>query len=274
MPQPPSPLAAPEAWNLVAPGYADEVVPQLEPFARDALDLAGVTAGHQVADVACGPGTLAFLAAQRGAHVRALDFSVNMLEALRARAERESVTTIECERGDGMALPYATDYFDAAFSMFGLMFFPDPARGFRELCRVLKPGGRAVVTSWQPMDSVPLLAELFAALEELLPDLPFGKSKAPLSGLEELRDEMRYAGFETVQVHELAHTVVSPSLDAWWISMRRSMAPLVLLEHKLGTPAFDELAEKIVARIKDKVGPGPQEVIMRANAGVAVAPQD
>jgi SAM-dependent methyltransferase len=267
----PSPLAAPEAWNLVTPGYVDEVVPTFEPFARDALDLAGVTAGFRVVDVACGPGTLAFLAAERGAQVCALDFATNMLAALRARAERDGITTIECEQGNGMALPYGTDCFDAAFSMFGLMFFPDRARGFRELLRVLKPGARAVVTSWQPMDRVPLLAELFATLTELMPDLPFGSSKAPLAEPDALRDEMYEAGFDAVKVHELAHPVTSPSLEAWWTSMRRSMAPLVLLEQQLGAAAFDPLAAELLARLQGKFGPGPQEVIMRANAGVAVA---
>jgi ubiquinone/menaquinone biosynthesis C-methylase UbiE len=267
----PSPLAAPEAWNLVTAGYVDEVVPQFEPFARDALNLAGVSNGSHVVDVACGPGTLAFLAAERGARVRALDFADNMLEALRARATRDGVTTIESERGDGMALPYADHSFDAGFSMFGLMFFPDRARGFRELRRVLRPGARAVVTSWQPMDRVPLLAELFATLGELLPGLPFGKNRAVLGEPDELRDEMREAGFEAVEVHELAHPTAFPSMEAWWISMRRSMAPLVLLEQKMGTAAFDPLAAKILARLQDKVGPGPREVILRANAGVGVA---
>lgn len=267
----PSPLAAPEAWNLVSPGYVDIVVPQFEPFARDALDLAGVGAGTRVVDVACGPGTLSFLAAARGARVHALDFAESMLAALRARAEREGVTSIACEQGDGMALPFGEHGFDAGFSLFGLMFFPDRGRGFRELHRVLVPGGRAVVTSWQPMERVPLIAELFAAMGELLPGLPFGKSKAPLGEPDEMRAEMREAGFASVEVYELAHSVASPSLAAWWESMRRSMAPLLLLERKLGEVAFAELEAKLMARMAGKFGSGPLVVTMLANAGLAVA---
>jgi ubiquinone/menaquinone biosynthesis C-methylase UbiE len=269
MTQPPaSPLATPEAWNLVTPGYVDIVVPQFEPFARDALDLAGVSEGWRVVDVACGPGTLSFLAAARGARVHALDFADNMLAALRARAERDCVTSIECERGDGMALPYADRTYQAGFSMFGLMFFPDRSRGLRELHRVLEPGGRAVITSWQPMDRVPLIAELFVALTELMPGLPFGKSKAPLGEPDELREELRAAGFETVEIFELAHTTVAPSLAAWWTSMRRSLAPLVLLERKIGAAAFAELEAKMLARLNQKFGAGPQAATMFANAGL------
>lgn len=270
MTQPPSPLAAPEAWNLVTPGYVDLVVPQFEPFARDALDLAGVDEGARVVDVACGPGTLSILAAQRGARVSALDFASNMLDALRARAARENLTTIEAQQGDGMALPYADASFQAGFSMFGLIFFPDRGRGFRELRRVVEPGGRVVVTSWQPFEREPLIAELFAVMGELLPGLPFGKGKAPMGEPEEMRDEMREAGFAEISVHEFAHNTHSPSLAEWWTGMRRSMAPLVLLENKLGKAAIDDLEARVVPRLERSFGAGAQDVLMRANAGLGI----
>jgi ubiquinone/menaquinone biosynthesis C-methylase UbiE len=274
MSQPPSPLATPEAWNLVAPGYVELVIPQFEPFANDALNLAGVSEGSRVVDVACGPGTLSLLAAKRGARVSALDFASSMVDALRARAEAAGLTTIESEQGDGMALPYADATFDAGFSMFGLIFFPDRARGFRELRRVLVPGGRAVVASWQPFDTVPLITELFAAIGELMPGLPFGKGKAPLGDPDEMREEMRDAGFESIAVHEIAHPSNSPSLAEWWTAMRRSMAPIVLLENKLGKAPIDEMETKILARLEPKFGAGPQEVLMRANVGLAFVPRE
>lgn len=197
-----------------------------------------------------------------------------MVEALRDRAQRDGITTIECTQGDGMALPYADASFDTGFSMFGLMFFPDRARGFAELRRVVVPGGGVVVASWQPFDTVPLISELFVALAEQLPGLPFGKNKAPLAEPDEMREEMREAGFESITVYEIAHSTKSDSLADWWTAMRRSMAPLVLLENKLGTAAIDDLERKILAHLEKKFGDGPQEVIMRANAGLAFVPRD
>jgi ubiquinone/menaquinone biosynthesis C-methylase UbiE len=260
-------LAQPEAWNLVTDGYVDEVMPQFIPFARDALRLADVRPGHHVVDVACGPGTLSFLAAELGASVSALDFADNMIEALRARAAREGVNRIESRIGDGQNLPYQDASFDAAFSMFGLIFFPDRVQGFRELHRVLKPNGRAAVASWQPLDQVPLIEQLFTSLAELMPGLPFGQNKAPLGQADEMRDELRQGGFSQIEVHELAHEHSATSVDAWWDSMQRSLAPVVLLKKQMGEP-FQAIAEGVRKSLKEKFGNGPQRVVFRAHLGL------
>ncbi|HMJ12643.1 MAG TPA: methyltransferase domain-containing protein [Polyangiaceae bacterium] len=265
-----SPLADPEAWNLVSEGYVTDVVPQFEAFARDALRLAGVTAGMRVVDVACGPGTLSFLAAAEGARVSALDFSERMIEALNDRARREGAQGIEARTGNGMALPYGASEFDAGFSMFGLMFFPDRQKGFKELVRVLKPGARAVVSSWQPMDRVPLFAELFATLRALMPDLPFGEGPPPLGTAEEMSAEMLASGFQKADVHEIAHTIEAASLSAWLESMLRSMAPLVLLQHRMGPSAFEPLARTLYDRLAQRFGNGPQSMRLVSNFGVGV----
>ena len=116
-----------------ASAYAEEVVPLFSRYAEDALRIAGVGAGQDVLDVATGPGTLAVLAARRGARVSAIDFAEAMVGKLRARIDAEAIANVEARVGDGMALPFEDASFDAAFSMFGLMFFPDRHQGFREL---------------------------------------------------------------------------------------------------------------------------------------------
>jgi ubiquinone/menaquinone biosynthesis C-methylase UbiE len=96
----------------------------------------------RVLDVAAGPGTLTFLAAPRVARVSAIDFSPTMIEELRARAGREGVGNVDAQVMDAQALTFADSTFDAAFCLFAFMFFPDRARAFREMLRVLRPGGK------------------------------------------------------------------------------------------------------------------------------------
>ena len=94
--------------------------------------------GSRIVDVACGPGTLSVLAAQAGHQLDALDFSRPMITKLTERMMALGVRAIKSHVGDGQALPFPDGTFDAGFSMFGLMFFPDRAKGFAELRRVLR----------------------------------------------------------------------------------------------------------------------------------------
>lgn len=96
-----------------------------------------VSPGDDVLDACCGTGDLALAGEHAGGRVTGLDFSEGMLE--RARRKSSSVCWV---RGDIMALPFADASFDAATVGFGIRNVADLEAGFRELARVLRPGGR------------------------------------------------------------------------------------------------------------------------------------
>lgn len=273
---PSSPLTTPMPWDLVAPAYAEEIVPVFEQFAADAFRLAAPAPGARVVDVACGPGTLAFLAADAGHPVDALDFSPQMIERLAARKGAIGDTHVTPHVGDGQALPYADATFGAAFSMFGLMFFPDRAAGFRELRRVLVPGARAVVSSWTRLEDNPVLAAMFGALRETLsrvlgPNAPKpGSSEMPLVTEDLCRTEMS-AYFSEVEVHPIAHTQTLASVDHIWPSFARTMAPLALLKKNLPPPAWAAVSDAADAAIRKAIGDGPPSATLPAWLTVGVA---
>lgn len=138
----PNPLAAPDAWNPVADAYVAELVPIFSLYARDALALAAPSASARVLDVATGPGTLALIAATQVAHVAAIDFAEEMVERFRRRCAPLDIANVAVSVGDGQVLPFADASFECAFSIFGLIFFPDRAAGFSELRRAVAHPGR------------------------------------------------------------------------------------------------------------------------------------
>lgn len=261
---PTSPLSMPLPWDLVAEGYTSDVVPLFEVFAAEALTRLGPLAGRELADVACGPGTLALLAARAGARVRALDFSPPMIECLRARAEGLMIDAVV---GDGMALPWSDECVDAAASMFGLMFFPDRGLGFRELHRVLRPGGGAVVSSWVPLSRIPLLATVFGIFGELAGGPPPPARPMPLTEVDECIGEMRAAGFVDVEVFEASASSTAPSTADLVASMVRSNAPIALLRAKSGA-AWPRLEQTLHERVEAALGAGPHTLTMIANITV------
>lgn len=257
-----SPLATPEPWDLVVSGYVAENLAQFEAFAREALRL--VPAEGEVLDVAAGPGSLTLLAARTARRVYAVDFAPAMLEALRARAVAAGIANIEAQVADGQALPFPAARFDAAYSMFGVIFFPDRARGLAELARVLRPSGAAVVSSWPPFGRVPQFAALFGAMGAELPGSGIGDESMPLATAAEVTAEMRAAGFATVAVHE--HDVIAGTSTPaeLWRSFSRGGAPAVLMRKKMGEEGFAEFSRRVVARIEAALGPAPREVRLTA----------
>ncbi len=112
---------------------------------RAAVETAGIEAGASVADVACGTGKLtAVLAEQVGpfGKVIGIDLSGAMLE--RAQGQYRDLVQVEFRRGDALALPLDDDAVDAATIGFGLRNLSDFETGFRELARIVRPGGRVV----------------------------------------------------------------------------------------------------------------------------------
>ena len=265
----PSPLALPESWNAVAEGYASDTVPFFERFALDAIELAGLTPGARVIDVACGPGTLSLKAAERAASVAALDFAEEMVAMLRRRIDEHGTRNVEVLHGDGQALPFGNNEFDAGFSMFGLMFFPDRAAGFRELYRVLRPGARAVVSSWPPLNQLPLLNVMIDAISRSI-DPPPPAANFPLSDPEAFRDEMLEAGFTRVEIHTRTHSRAIPNVTAFWEANVRSSAPVALLRRRLGEPEFATVSEKVLGHLVNRFGDASLDAEWTAQIAVGV----
>lgn len=151
---------------------------------RAAVDACGLRPGDRAIDVACGTGRLTIALAERVGpfgRVVGVDRSTGMIEL--ARAAARDLVQVEFVVADALALPVEDGSFDAATIAFGLRNLPDFEAGFRELARVVRPGGRVVCLELtQPRPAI--WAKTFRAL--------FGRL-APLAGrLYGVGDTYRY----------------------------------------------------------------------------------
>jgi demethylmenaquinone methyltransferase / 2-methoxy-6-polyprenyl-1,4-benzoquinol methylase len=134
-----------------------------------AVALAGVGPGSRVIDVATGTGDLALALARAVApngEVLACDFSEAMLARARAKAP-----ALRFEWADALALPYASDRFDAATVGFGARNFADLRRGIDEMVRVVRPGGRVVILEITRPTREPLASFFRAWFDRIVPAL-------------------------------------------------------------------------------------------------------
>lgn len=234
-PNPMNPLSSPDPWTLVAEGYQERTRLYLELFSRTGLEKVHFDSSTEVVDVACGPGTTALLLAPQVKRVVCVDFSEGMIAQLERNVTEAGVTNIEPCLADGQSLPFPEASFDLAVSMFGILFFADRRQGFRELFRVLRPGGQVLVSSWAPVALSPAVKLLFGALRAADPNVPEPESDpTSLENPEVFERELRQAGFREVRVEAVEHELEVHSPDDFWQEMMRGSAPMALLRQKLG----------------------------------------
>lgn len=122
----------------------DQLHAGLVPATEHLLDALELTPGMALLDVGCGIGGPARLAANRhGAVVTGIDLTPDFVDLARKLTERVGLSaTVGFDVGSGTELPYADASFDRAMLVHVGMNLPDKAGVFREVRRVLQPGGR------------------------------------------------------------------------------------------------------------------------------------
>jgi ubiquinone/menaquinone biosynthesis C-methylase UbiE len=134
-----------DRWARIYDEEANPLIGLEEPVVREAL---GDVAGLAVLDLGCGTGRHALWLAEAGAAVTAVDFSEGMMGKARRKPGAEKVRFLAHDLGE--ALPFADRSFDLVVSGLVLEHLHDMGAFFAEARRVLKPGGRAVVSGMHP----------------------------------------------------------------------------------------------------------------------------
>jgi ubiquinone/menaquinone biosynthesis C-methylase UbiE len=137
------------------------------PNSRMVIELAQVKAGDKVLDVGCGTGSLTLTAkTYAGAEgaVYGIDAAPEMIEAAQKKATQAGMQ-VNFEVGLIEKLDFEAASFDVVISRLAIHHLPDDlkSRGFAEILRVLKPGGRLLIADFKP-PSNPLLRHLSQAV--------------------------------------------------------------------------------------------------------------
>jgi SAM-dependent methyltransferase len=139
--------------------YERDFVPAMfAQWAPRLADTADIKEGDHVLDVGCGTGIFAREALKRvgiNGKVTGIDLNESMLSVGR-RLQPE----IAWQQGDVVKLPFDDDAFDVVGSQFVLMFLPDRVASLKEMWRVLKPGGRLIISVWDGSPAYEILRDI------------------------------------------------------------------------------------------------------------------
>ncbi|WP_165436189.1 class I SAM-dependent methyltransferase [Amycolatopsis suaedae] len=246
-----------DLFDSVADGY-DEKVPFFATFARQLVAWAEPGPADSVLDLGTGRGAVSLAVAEaRGAgEILAVDVSPRMVDSVAALG----VAGLRARVMDAQALDLPDGSFDLVFSGFAFHILPDPAAALRETARVLRPGGRAVLSVPGPSEDGgwwagygEIVAEFTARLTG---DVPPGMADEPWDEVAE-QTGLRFTRTSTAEVRL---PVDGPRAHWDWLLSHGNR----WLYDALGEADRAEFAERVLASLRDAHPTGGRDVIAGA----------
>lgn len=189
--------------------YDRHMVPLIfEPYARDLAERAASLTPRAVLEIAAGTGVVTRALAPRlaaDASYVVTDLNQPMLDYAASRQAPD--TRIHWQQADAMMLPFDAAAFDLVCCQFGTMFFPDRVLAYREVKRVLRPGGHFLFNVWDRIEENDFADDVTNALARMFPhDPPRFMARTPHGYHDKtmIRSELEEAGFGRVAIETKA----------------------------------------------------------------------
>jgi SAM-dependent methyltransferase len=239
------------------------------------LDMAGVTSGMAVLDVAAGSGDQTLDIARRvgpKGRVLATDLSPNILALALQNAQQAGLNNVKTLVADAEDMAVEPASFDAAVCRLGLMFLPNPLQGLHGMQRALRPGGGICTMVFSRPERNPCIGILMstalkhAGLPARDPLTPGGLLSLGKPGL--VDELFRAAGFQDIATTALDAPFHMPSARHYLDFVRASASPiqqiLGRLEPAAAADAWADMEERLSVFTTPNGWVGPNELLLTA----------
>jgi SAM-dependent methyltransferase len=251
----------------VARFYESTLVPLIfQPYAYDLARRVEALRPRSVLEVACGTGVVTRSLARslpKESSIEATDLSDAMITHAASLGTSRPVTW---RQADVMALPYEDGAFDVVVCQFAVMFFADRTAAYREVHRVLRPGGTFLFNVWRGIERNEFAHVVTEAVGMLYPDDPPGflaRTPHGHGSTAEVEADVRAAGFERCLVVERDDTsrAAGPEVPAVAYCQGTPLRNEILAREPDGLERATEVA---TAAIRSRFGRGPIEGLISA----------
>jgi len=182
-------------------------------------------------------------------------------------AKQVSSSRLSWQKADAQALPFPDGTFDAVICQFGVMFFPDKQKAYREARRVLKPGGRFIFNVWDRIEHNEFADLVTTAVAEMFTgDSPRFLARTPhgYHDKQAVIAEVKSAGFGHVAVETLTRRSVAPSYRDPAIGYCQG-TPLRNEIEARDANRLVEATEAAASKISARFGNGPVDGMIQAH---------
>lgn len=179
-----------------------------------------------------------------------------------------------CRILDAQALDLPDAAFDRAACSFSLMLFPDRAKGFAELRRVLRPGGRAVVSAWTGPETFEAFGLFLQAARAAFPFIPTPRTPPAVFSLadpDQFQQEMSAAGFRDVRIEIVSREMELPGAEELWALLTAGAPQVQALRHKIGDGGLNKIRRSLDKIVEKRFGAGPVRITNADTIGSGLA---
>ena len=184
-----------------------------EPYALDMADRISRFSPSALLELACGTGRLTKLlpaVTAKDANIMATDINPAMINYAMRTVKNDKVKWLEV---DAVTLPFHDETFDCVVAQFGVMFYSNRPKAFKEAMRVLKPGGVFIFNAWDEIENNPMAKIANDTLQHFFPVNTPAFYSVPFSYFDEklITKDLREAGFKTFTIEKVHQTGYSKS---------------------------------------------------------------
>ncbi|HEX3162384.1 MAG TPA: methyltransferase domain-containing protein [Pseudolabrys sp.] len=234
-------------------------------YAADISRRVAAYSPQQVLEIAAGTGIVTRQLRNQlpaGVRLTATDLNAPMLEIARSKFRPDE--SVEFQPADATALPFPDKNFDAVVCQFGVMFFPDKDKSYREVFRVLVPGGHYVFSVWDSHRHNPIGRIAHEVIGSFFPADPPQFQSVPFAyRFEPIKDSLIDAGFTDISAVVLQLRKDVPDLA----SLARGLvygSPIIDQVGQRGGVEAEQIVDAIVREYRNEFGSYPPNIPLQA----------
>lgn len=249
-----------EVWNRFSSGWKKWdglMMDFLKPVGDEMIRFLNPKGNDMVLDIASGTGEpgLTIASFLDGGKVMLTDLSEDMLKIATENATDRGINNIETLVCDVCDLPFEDETFNAVSCRFGFMFFPDMLLAAKEMVRVLKPGGKIVVSVWDVPEKNFWITAIMGTINRNI-DLPVVPPGAPgmfrCADSNLMSDIFRTAGLTNILKKDVAGKLNCQTTDVYWSLMTEVAAPVVAALSKADAAMKDKIKAEVYEAMNQK----------------------
>jgi ubiquinone/menaquinone biosynthesis C-methylase UbiE len=254
-----------EAWNKSSTGWKkwdDMMMGFLNPMNDEMIRMINMNDADIILDVATGTGEpgLTMASLLKKGKVIGTDLAEEMLAVANQKAKERDIKKFETVCCDASSLPFEDNTFNAITCRLGFMFFPDIQIALHEMVRVLRPGGRIVISIWNiPEKNFWINASMETMILRLglkPPQGGTGPFRCSQNGF--MAEHMRRAGLKNIMEKQLKSKLNCGTIETYWTFISEVSSPMAYA--KADEILKEEIKNEVLAKVNQKCPDGSIEL--------------